>query len=119
MPSSHLEKEDEGDADCSADAESLEHGHDCEGGFILCINLYLYDFFHYTIIMIIQLYNYNDDDTNLEAGHDGEGAEAERHHVGDRGHSDRDAGVSHGLANLERSIKLPSSDHHKKVCKTC
>ena len=102
MPSFHLEKEDEGDADCSADAESLEHGHDCEGGFILCINLYLYDFFHYTIIMIIQLYNYNDDDTNLEAGHDGEGAEAERHHVGDRGHGDRDAGVSHGLTDLER-----------------
>ena len=74
------------------------------------INLYLSDIFHY---------NSNDDDTNLEAGHDGEGSEAERHHVGDRGHGDRDASVSHGLANLERSIKLPSSDHHKKVCKTC
>ena len=57
------------------------------------INLYLSDIFHYKC---------NDDDTNLEAGHDGEGAEAERHHVGDRGHSDRDAGVSHGLADLER-----------------
>ena len=31
----HLEKEDEGDADCSADAESLEYGHDREGGFII------------------------------------------------------------------------------------
>ena len=41
------------------------------------LNLYLSDIFHY---------NSNDDDTNLEAGHDGEGPEAERHHVGDRGH---------------------------------
>ena len=75
----------------------------------ICINLYLNDIFQH---------NSNDDDTNLEAGHDGEGAEAERHHIGDRGHSDRDASVSHGLADLERIMKLPSSDRHKKVCKT-
>ena len=31
----HLEKEDEGDADSSAYAESLEYGHDRKGGFII------------------------------------------------------------------------------------
>ena len=51
----HLEKEDEGDADGSADAESLEYGHDREGGFIIHIyvKIFILMISFITIIMII------------------------------------------------------------------
>ena len=89
-----LEKEDESDADCRADTERLEPGHDDgvdddddDGDDDDGVNDDDDD---------------DDGDGDLEPGHNREGAKPEGHDVGDGGDGDGDASVPHCMTDLKQ-----------------